>query len=322
MSASYGLRLICLCLACLFLANLAVSLLVRIGLPTALRWAERLRARKAADFLFALRILPATAAVCVVLALCVPSYLLFEPHAGAEHLTPFALLASVFGTALLLCAAIRTLGVLGGSKRLLRRAECCDSAAVTGGNALVIECDAPVLALAGVIRPRLLVSRRVLDVLSPEQLGAALRHERAHRCAFDNLKRLVVLLSPTALPFSSGIAALERSLARYTEWAADDDATGGDPQRSLDLADALLRVSALKGAQEPLPFLASSLVADDCALSARIDRLLNVGTPPEVVSHRLVLTLAVAAGIGSMIVLSVVPSSLGLVHTLLERLLA
>jgi len=67
--------------------------------------------------------------------------------------------------------------------------------------AWVVDGPAPCVMLAGVLRPRLVISRGVVAALSAEQLSAAIRHERAHGISRDNLKRLLVLLAPGILPF-------------------------------------------------------------------------------------------------------------------------
>ena len=66
---------------------------------------------------------------------------------------------------------------------------------------LLLADKAPVLAVAGVVHPRLVISRRVMHGLTAEQRDAALRHERAHRTSRDNIKRFLILLSPDVLPF-------------------------------------------------------------------------------------------------------------------------
>jgi hypothetical protein len=325
-NAPYSVRLICQCLTCFFLVNLAFSAAVRLVLPLALRFADRLRARNAAQLLFLLRILPAATALFAVVALCIPSYLWFEPAAQAEQLTVFCLLMSLSGATLWTTGIHRVVAALLHSADFLRRAERCSINSDAANGLLVIESPEPVLALAGLFRPKLLVSSAVLAELTREQLDVALHHEKAHSRSGDNLKRLLVSACPVGFPSSRGFAALERSLARYMEWAADDEATGYDPLRSLCLADALVRVSKLSSEMKmeralPTAELVSTLVANDCSLSARIDRLLNRPTEPEKIAY------PAAAMVGAMLLCAaaaacaVVPSSLSSIHTLLEKLL-
>jgi hypothetical protein len=119
-----------------------------------------------------------------------------------------------------------------------------------------------------------LVSRSVLNGLSPGQLDAALRHENAHQVSRDNLKRLVFLLAPGMFPLTSGLAPLERAWARYSEWAADDEATRGDARLCLLLAAALVRVARMGVAPEPSVAM-THLIAGGRDVSTRVDRLLR-----------------------------------------------
>jgi beta-lactamase regulating signal transducer with metallopeptidase domain len=182
---------------------------------------------------------------------------------------------------------------------------------------------APLLALTGIVRPRLVISQRVVSALSGRQLAAVLRHEHAHRLSHDNLKRLVILLSPGLFPFFRGFDNLERAWARYTEWAADDlavdGAVDGDGRRSLPLAAALVRVARL-GFAGPAPPLATSLLADGQDLSARVDRLLH----PRARSKPRNPHLATAAVLTFAALLAAVilnPATFPAVHQLLEYLI-
>src|SRR5262249_51771302 len=116
-----------------------------------------------------------------------------------------------------------------------------ESRVVADEKALVVQKEEPLLVLSGVFRPRMVISRGVMTELSEEQLDVAVRHEVAHRDSRDNLKRLFLVLSPEFFPFTSRFAALEKTWARFSEWAADDEAVLGDSQRALSLAAALLR---------------------------------------------------------------------------------
>jgi hypothetical protein len=120
----------------------------------------------------------------------------------------------------------------------------------------------------------LLISSPVMSALTTEQLAAALQHEEIHRISRDNLKRLLLLLVPDLLPGFSGFNTVERSWARFTEWAADDAAVEGDPDRSLSLAAAVVRVARMGGTAQPSP-LTASFLGDSSEISARVDRLLS-----------------------------------------------
>src|ERR1022692_901964 len=100
MMVPYLLRLLCLCLAAFFVVHCVVGLAVAVGGPAALRAARRMRPRLAANFLLALRLLPAALALFVVAALCVPSYLWLEPEISAEEVGAGCLAAAVLAAAL------------------------------------------------------------------------------------------------------------------------------------------------------------------------------------------------------------------------------
>jgi Zn-dependent protease with chaperone function len=169
------------------------------------------------------------------------------------------------------------------------------------------------------MRPRLVVSRDVVRALSPGELAAALRHERAHQISRDNLKRLVMLLAPGILPFFRGYEVLERAWSKFTEWAADDTAVAGNPLRSLALAAALVRVARLGTSPQPSPLM-TSLLGGAQDLSARVNRLLH----PAPQRERTTPILAVSATLllsASLVTVVFQPSTLQSVHQLLEHLI-
>jgi beta-lactamase regulating signal transducer with metallopeptidase domain len=172
------------------------------------------------------------------------------------------------------------------------------------------------------IRQRVVISREVLQALSPEQLDVALAHERSHRRWHDNLKRLLLLLAPDVLPCFRGFAALERGWGRFSEWAADDGAIGQDRRRSLSLATALVRVARMGVAFRP-SVLTTCLVASESDLSARVDRLLSPrreweqplgGIYPLAAPTAILITAFLAA-------VMVRPATFYSVHELLEHLI-
>ena len=325
MNGPYLLRLLCLCLASFFAVNAAAGLLVSFASRAAIRFAESMRARSAARFLLALRLLPCVLGISAVLALCVPSYLWLEPQADSERIgwacLALALLSAV-GWLASLTRVTRALALSAHSNRAWQQTGSETLLQGESSKAMIVERDAPLLALTGVFRPHLVVSQAVLRSLSAEELDLALQHENAHRTSRDNLKRLFLLLVPAPIPFLRGFSSIERCWAKFSEWAADDEAVRGDSHRALSLAAALLRVARL-GAAPRLSFLHTSLCADDQDLSARVERLLRI-QPLPAKPRASARTLAIGSSFGMAICAGILlawPATLSLVHRLLELFL-
>ncbi|MGC2529332.1 MAG: hypothetical protein WA639_16400 [Candidatus Acidiferrum sp.] len=321
----YMLRLLCLCFASFFVLNAALGLLVRISSKSAIRFAESTAPRAASRFLLALRMLPFAFAALFVLALCVPSYLRFEPSLTSERAGAVCLVLGLLGAAtcsLSIARSAHSLLVSWRDNRLCQLAAQEASMPGISSQMLIVENDAPLLAMSGLLRPHLLISRAVLRALSAEELHAALRHEHAHRSSRDNAKRLLLLLAPDILPFVSPLRLLEHSWSKFTEWAADDLAASGDSARALSLAAALVRVARM-GSSPRLPYLSTSLLACDRDLSARVDRLLRTTPATSARASQApplfpIAGLSVAFFFGALLL---TPSILSLVHELLELLL-
>ena len=321
MTLPYAVRLICESLSAFLLAQTVLALVAMWSAPAVLRRSERLNPRRAGALLLGLILAPSGGALLVVAALCVPSYLWLEPAAKLEKVGPAALLMAG------LAAAICMLGLARGVRALLKSAryarDCRSIGRVTtlgDLRATVIESPSGVLVLTGMFRPRIAVSSAVLKALSPDQLEAALRHERAHWSSRDNLKRLAVLITPVLPPFRGVFRELECAWARVAEWAADDRAAAGDAGRPVALASALVRVSRLGLVVAPAP-LATSLVDAGQDLSARVDRLLNAvpaAVRPE--GGRRWVTGGILIGVTIAAAFATAPA-LRVVHGLLEELI-
>lgn len=220
MTIPYALRLVCLCSACFFLIHTALALAAWGVSPAAIRFAERTRPRLACGFLLSLRLLPAGVTALVVLGLCVPSYLSLEPAATREEVGSLFLSAALLGAIVWGTSLGRALRGVASSMRFTVRSRRLGEPAELSADSSpvsIIAGDTPLLAMTGVFRPRIVVSRGVLAALSAEQLDAALRHERAHWASRDNLKRLLLLLAPDALPFWRSFAALDAAWSRLSE---------------------------------------------------------------------------------------------------------
>jgi len=319
MIVPYSLRLLCLCLASFFVVNAALGLSLSVASRRIIRMVEAMRPRSVARFLFHLRLLPASVGAAAVLALCVPSYLLLEPDAGPERVGIACLVMASLGAFVWLASIIKASRAVATS---LHWNKSWRKAGVKKTGELVVDSDAPLLALAGVFRPWLIISRGVLPALSADQLDVALLHENAHRSSRDNLKHLLLLLAPDPLPFVSPFRALEQAWAKFREWAADDEAVQGDSHRALSLASALLGVARM-GTGPRLSFLHTSLVAGDHDLSARVERLLHLEAPPPepLALWRFYAPAASMLAATSLAALVFWPATLSSVHRLLEQFL-
>jgi hypothetical protein len=114
---------------------------------------------------------------------------------------------------------------------------------------------------------------------------------------------------------------MEQAWSKFTEWAADDQATEGDPQRALSLAAALVRVAKM-GSKPQLGYLSCSLVGGDQQLSERVERLLRPQPKPGKPVRELVPLLSSAGALAALAiaVMTLWPGSLSVVHQALEQL--
>ena len=322
MIVPYLLRLLWLCLAAFFVIHTVVGLMVSMAAPAAVRAAQRMRARRGAGLLLTLRLLPATLGLTLVAGLCVPSYLLLEEGGSAERVGALCLMAAMAAAAMWTVAMVRSARAAARSVHHARAwARSGSQSRMDGAQqpVWIVDSGAPLLALAGVLRPQLVISRMAAAALSSEQLRAALRHEEAHRAAKDNLKRLLLLLAPGLFPGWHGFQALERGWFRLTEWAADDDAVAGNPRVSLSLASALVRMARMGGTPEPEP-LTVAFLADGGDLSARVDRLLRPATTLPAPRRRpAIVVTAMLAALFVAVILQ--PETLESAHRLMEHLL-
>lgn len=321
MTADYFLRIGVLCLACFFLVNAALGIVVWAISPSIVRKAQRMTPRAAERLLFAVRILPSAAAGFAVAALCIPSYLWLEPASSRERVGMLCLLAALAGCAAWALSARRVVRAVAWSRRCGGGAKERMTEARLHTDADVIESEGPLLALAGVLRPRIVISRGLLASLSDEQLDIALRHEKAHRRSRDNWKRLL-LLGPGLAPLTRAFDALESAWTTHAEWAADDEAVAGDAQKAVTLAETLLRVARLGTPPRISPLLAP-LVRRDERLAARVERLLEPRPAgPTCASPSRDRTVQAVACIATLalIALAALPATLSAVHQILEHL--
>ncbi|MFB6259755.1 MAG: M56 family metallopeptidase [Thiohalorhabdaceae bacterium] len=129
--------------------------------------------------------------------------------------------------------------------RMLRRVAREEGEGVTR----VLETAQPVAATVGLLWPKVLFSRGMLALLSPQQGRAVRAHEAAHRRRRDPL-RLVVARLGTALHLPGTGRALYRELELAVERTADEAAAQAVGDR-VTVAEALLAVARLHTVPAP-----------------------------------------------------------------------
>lgn len=308
MTLAYIPRLVSLALACFFLVHVLTALAVASCSHRAIRAADRLYPRAAARLVLALRLAPCGLALFAAVGLCTPSYLWYEPERVDEHVGFVCLALAFAGLTLLGIATARALRAVAVSLIFLRN--CRQSGYMRDDlAALVIRSSQPLLTLAGILRPRVIMSQVIVDALTAEELTVVLSHERAHRGSRDNLKRL-------CLSFAPGFKSLDRAWVRFAEFAADDEAVAGDEKNSLALASALVRVARF-GQNPSTPKYAISFLGNAGDLPQRVDRLL-APRPAARPGHGSGAALIVVACLAAM---SFNPATLRLVQAALEGLI-
>jgi len=273
---TYALYGATLALTWFVIVNGALSVIVAIAADQVAIMTAQHRPRSRARTLLALRLLPSLASLAFVAAVVVPSYLRLEPRNFDEAFGWTTTAATIVATALVVAACWRAVGACW---RATSRARACVRAGhpMTVPSARLPVCcidsrDAA-MTLVGVLRARLLVTRPLVDVLTPEEMQAAVAHEMGHYWAWDNLKRLTIHGAPDALSLLAAGRRLEREWTLAAEHAADARAAG-DPATALALASALVKVARLTTIPAFSLAPVSPLVGGE-AIASRVERLVN-----------------------------------------------
>ncbi len=234
-------------LAFLLLANLAAAVAATLVWKLIADRLEWLSPHTRAQLIFALRVGPVLLAFVFVFGFVVPAYLIHEPEDSGEVVT--FKLAIIAGLA---CAALLLTGVRVVRTWLItRRLEASWSRnaveiSVDGANVPVLRMDHPypVIAVVGIVRPRIFVAETALETLDPEELRAAIAHEQGHIAFHDNLKRSILRMAHDMLLIPIG-RDLDTAWARNVEAAADEYATRQRREYALDLASAIVKLARI-----------------------------------------------------------------------------
>ena len=261
-----------LCLAVMFLV-LAVASILSVPVAGLLeRWLEHARPRTTANLLLIFRLLPFSLAVTISIGLALPAFLKFEPPSTKEMLNVPLIVLAALGGGVLITIISRGLR-MWRTTRFMQREWQKHSHAVDGAGDLPlyrIDSKTSLLAVTGVFKPKIFVSRAVAEALTEEEMSAALSHEIAHVRSHDNLKQVLMkIMAPP--PWFHVHQSTGASWIRASEIAADESALAQGAS-ALELSSALIKVGRLSLANTvPGTVAASHLVPRGCS-SATLTR--------------------------------------------------
>lgn len=288
-----------LALAAHAVASSAAAALVCAVAPAVERRLERVAPAARARGLFALALAPSLGGVAAAVAV-VSSWVAWEPRGGAETAGPALWSLAFAGVALVASRLAAGLHVASRTSRAVR-------GWTRGGTPLAglslpatrIAHPLPVAALAGFVRPRLLLASRLVDALDPDELRAVAAHESGHAAALDNLRRLALAASPDPLAILPAGRRLRAAFEEAAEAAADRRALR--ETQPLTLARALVAAAALvpEGGTGRLPLPLATL--EGAPLAARVRALLaaDPAAPVDDGGRRLAAVVAVVLSLAA-----------------------
>jgi beta-lactamase regulating signal transducer with metallopeptidase domain len=298
--------------------QLALRLVLRAMMPFIEIVVDKMTARCQERIYFAIPIAPRVVALVCALLVVAPQYIRKETNPLQERVGTTCVIGALAVAMLYLYGIFRTAQLLFRERRL--RISDSSSIVLTGGMQVhVIEHTQPLLAVTGILAPRIVISKHLLDnaEFSQDSLQIALAHENSHVFHRDNLKHLV--LASLSFPRSERQRQLRRW--RYAaEIAADDDAVGGNSSRAILLAETLL-VAARTIPQPRTSALSLGLRPHEEELNKRIDRLLRDDSTiaPTMRLAEGHFVLATALALGGICVLSQI--FITSIHSICEYLL-
>jgi hypothetical protein len=263
--------------------------------------------------------------------LLVPSYLAYEPrHTNEKVSFKLGILAFLSAVGLGL-AIVRSLAAWRATTRLtadwLLHSE---RITLAGINIETFRIDHafPVIAIVGVLHPRLFVASHVLEMLTPEEITASVAHENSHLSARDNLKRGLLRACRDALLIIPSGRSLDRAWSEAAEEAADESATRRAHDVALDLASALVKIARNipNGARPAMP-AGVFLVGDEEAsgIKIRVRRLMELAagahsqTSGQEGFPKLLFWISIVSLLSLLVVVVNAPLVFSNVHVLIEH---
>ncbi len=243
--------------------------------------ARHLSSRKQEQIIFALRAFPVGAALIFVLAFLLPGYVLYEPPSSGEIVSIKLALISLVSIIGIGIACFRVFRTWRATRRLITNWLKHSNQIVVDGVNIPVYCihhPFPVIAVVGMIRPRMFVASQIFESLSEDEFRAAIAHEYGHLTAHDNFKRAFLRVCRDMLIFPLG-RDLDRAWAENTESAADEYAASiGGKSMALDLAETLIKIARIapENTSPGMPLGSFLIEGQSGDLKRRIRRLLEL----------------------------------------------
>lgn len=318
-------------LAALLLFNSLTSFLASLTWRVLGRRAhDRLSAATCAGIIFLLRTFPIVLGVVCVSLLLIPAYIEHEPRDSHEPVSlKLALIACASGIGLAL-AMWRGFAAWRATSRLnsdwLRHAEPIDLPQVNLPS-YRIRHQFPVIAIVGVVRPRLFIADQIFGSLKREELMAAIEHEVGHVAANDNFRRGLMRACRDVLVMIPSGRFLDRAWIEASEAAADEYAAGRGRRVALDLASALVKIARLipSGVKPAMPAGAFLIGPEEVSgVKARVRRLMQLADDKGTLRGRaLISRMPLWVPISLTILIAALaakePHVLSSVHSLIEK---
>jgi hypothetical protein len=293
----YYILLALISLAAYAAASAAAAMTAAAAWPVVRRRGHAAPASARARAFAAARLLPAAAGAAFAAVLSA-AFIRYEPVDTTENPGLLLVAAALLMLGTMAVSITRMMRGVRAASECTRLLRFCGRPVVRddGTRVWIVDTPYPVAAVTGVIRTRLLLSRRLIEGCSPAELDAIVRHESAHVSRRDNLVRAAMLYLPDPLWFSGTGREMMDGWAAAAEEAADDQAAGQQLEARTALASALIRVAGMAGAPAPrwMPALA---FYQGTNLEHRVRRLLDSsGTSTGISVRGVLVLLALTAG--------------------------
>jgi Zn-dependent protease with chaperone function len=315
----YAQLIILVTLAAFAVSSTVAAVCIALSWPRLASTVADLASVPRARLIFLLRVAPALVGLFAG-GMTVLAFVRHEPRSTAEIPGWILLTAAAVGAALFFSGVWRVIVRCWSTYGFLRTVERTATPVdvpTAGLPMWQLDTAFPLVALAGIWRPRLLIARCVLEQVPADELQVVLRHELAHARQHDNVARLLLTGLPDVLTLAERRLGIERAWSEAAEDAADDLATGDDAAARVSLASALVRVAKMVGRQSApkVPLLAFHRGE---SVERRVRRLVDVAAPRSHAPSPLVRFTTVPLVVGALLLLS--PTALLLVHHALEWL--